>query len=280
MQSIKEYLSTGTATEGSLLIVKKIYDSIIDEAAKAMIPRTEAALYFGPADIPGSSIDVDLLTPNSLSVRAIAEGAALMNDNTSYSTFNVKPVKYGVGIRITKELLEDGKWNLLQHNIQIAGRRFAENENSLVISELDNATNTVSGGSSLTVANITRAMQYLEDADYMPSTMAIGNEVLNDIRNLDTFAEFEKTGDAEMLNTGFRGIVYGMKVYRVSTNAGMTATTAYVFDRKNAYLIAEKRPITIENFDMPVYDLRAASITQRLKARYLRADAICKITTS
>ena len=86
-------------------------------------------------------------------------------------------------IRITRELLEDAKWNLLQHNIMTAGKRIAENENSLVITALDNAANTVSGGASITIANVTRAMQHLEDADFTATTLFVGMEVLNDLRN-------------------------------------------------------------------------------------------------
>ena len=135
VQNIKSYLSTGTGTEGSLLIVKKIFDTIIEEADKALIPRDLAAVVIGPEGIPGSSIDMDLLTPNSLDVRQTAEGAEIINDNQEYTSFNVKPLKYGVLLQITREMLEDGKWNLLQHGIQVAGRRMAENENSLIISD-------------------------------------------------------------------------------------------------------------------------------------------------
>jgi len=48
----------------------------------------------------------------------------------------------------------------------------------------------------------------------------------------------------------------------------------------HAYVMAEKRTVTIRNFELPVYDMSAANITQRLKVRQLRAPAIAKITTS
>jgi len=281
LKYVKELLSTGLGTEGQLLIPRKIHDTLIEEVDKNLIPRSEAALYFGPADIPGSSIDIDLVTPNKMDVRLVAEGAEIPLDQTEYTSINLKPVKYGVSIRITKELLEDVKWNLLQHNIKIAGKRFAENENSLIISDaLDSAANTVSGGASITIADITSAMQYLEDDDYTPTTLFVGMEVLNDLRNIDTFVEANKVGNTEMLERGFLGTIYGMNVIKVSTNAGMTRTTAYVTDKAHAYVIAEKRPVTIENFDLPSYDMSAAAITQRIKVSVLRSSAIAKITTS
>lgn len=180
-----------------------------------------------------------------------------------------------------KEMLEDANFNMLEHNIGIAGKRFGENENSLVITNaLEAGANTVSGGAAITIANITSAAQYLEDDDKTPTDFLVGMEVLNDLRNIDTFVEFQKVGNTEMLQRGFVGTIYGMNVIRVSTNAGMTTTTSYVIDRQYAYVIAEKRPITVENFTLPLFDMSGAAITQRIWVEPLRTTAIARITTS
>lgn len=281
LKYIKELLATGLGTEGTLLIPRKIYDTIIDEAAKALLPRSEAALYFGPGDVPNSSIDLNLLSPDSMEVRVIAEGAEVALDQPSYTTVNIRPDKYGVAIRITRELLEDGQWNLLQHSIMIAGRRFAENENRLVIiNALDDAANTITGGAAITVPNVTRAMQYLNDSDYTPTTFVVGMEVLNDLRNIDLFTDFQKIGNTDMLTKGFLGNIFGMNVMMVSSNAGATATSSYVFDRNFGYVIVEKRAITVENFELPTYDMSGAVITHRITVDSLRTAAISKITTT
>lgn len=280
MQHVKELLSTGTGTEGQLLIPRKIHDTIIEEVDKNLIPRSEAAIFLGPGDIPGSSVDIDLTTPNSMDVRVVAEGAEIALDQVEYTSTNVKPVKYGVSIRITRELLEDGKWNLLQHNIRYAGKRLAENENSLVVTALDSAANSISGGASVTVPNITRAMQYLRDSDYTPTTYAVGMEVMTDLMNIDLFVDASKSGNTEMLSRGMVGTIFGMNVIAVSTNAGMTTTTSYVYDNMEAYVLAEKRPMTVENFELPTYDMSAAAITQRITAKILRTSAVAKITST
>ena len=283
MKHIKELLSTEIATEGSLLIVKKIHDKLVEEVEKRLIPRTEAALVIGPSGIPGSSIDVDREDPNSLDVREIAEGADIYLDNQTYDSVNIKPVKYGVGIRITREMLEDGKWNLLEKNIKTAGKRFAENETNLVLVQLDSAAGSNSGGAALTISDITTMMQDLEDGDYVPTTMLIGNEVLNDLRNIDTFTEADKLGSREMLETGFVGTIYGMNVMRFSTNAAPSTTYskyAYVFDKNEAYYIVEKRPIAVERFELPSNDISAASITHRIAVKIIRTAAVSRTTTS
>lgn len=280
-QYIQELLTTGLGTEGSLLIPKTIVDTLVEEVGKKLIPLSEAAYYYGPEQISGSSCDVDLETPNSMKVRLVPEGAAVPIDNSDYSSFNLKPKKYGVAIKITRELMEDAKWNILERQIRIAGKRFAENLNSLIVSDaLDQAANTVSGGAAVTIANLTRGGQYLRDADYDPTTLFIGNEVLTDLQNIDTFVEWEKVGNRDMLAKGFLGVIYGMDVILVSSNAGFTTTTAYITDRMHAFVIAEKRRLTVENFEVPLNDMSGAVLTHRVAVRHLRSDAIAKITSS
>jgi len=280
LQYVKELLSLATGTEGTLLLPRKIYDTIIDEAAKVLIPRSETGWYFGPGDIPGSSIDLNLMSENTLSVRVVAEGAEIPIDRVLYATQNIRPTKYGVAVRITKELTEDAKWNMLQHHLMVAGRRFAENENSLVVVALDTAANTITGGATITVPNITRAMQYLDDADKSATSFAVGMEVLQDLRLIDLFVDFQKINNTDMLTKGFLGNIFGMNVMKVSTNAGMTATSSYVYDNRWAYATAEKRPISVENFELPTYDMSAAAITQRITVASVRTNAIAKITTT
>ena len=283
LKYVTELLNTDIATEGSLLIVKKIYDTLISEVEKRLIPRSEAAVVIGPSGIPGSSLDIDREDPNTLDVREIAEGADITIDQQTYDSVNIKPKKYGVGVRITREMLEDAKWNLLQRNIATAGKRFAENETNLVILQLDSAATTNAGGAAFTISDITKMMLDLEDKDYTPTTMLVGNEVLHDLRNIDTFVEADKLGSRQMLETGFVGRIYGLDVMRFSTNAAPSTTYskyAYVFDKSQAYYIVEKRPISIENFDLPNNDMSAAVITQRIAVQIIRTQAVSKTTTT
>ncbi len=284
LKYVQELLQTALGVEGQLLIPRKIHDTLIEEVDKVLIPRSEAALYFGPGDIPGSSYDVDKVTPNTMNVRVVGEGAQVPIDQVQYTSQNLKPVKYGVSIRITKEMMEDAKWNLLAHNVKMAGKRMAENETRLIITDgLDSASNSITGGAAITIANIARGMQYLDDEDYTPTTLFVGMEILNDLRNIDTFVEANKVGNTDMLQRGFLGTIFGLNVLKFSTNAAPSTTYskyAYITDRDFAYMIAEKRPVTVENFDLPVYEMSAANITQRIVVDDLRPKAIVKITTS
>lgn len=272
-------LTRSVATEGSLLIPKTIYNTLIEAVEKKLLGRDLAAIYIGPGGIPGSSVDVDLVTADSLTVFRVAEGAAIPIDTPDYSTTNIKPLKYAVRPLITKEMMEDSKFDLMAHALKHAGREIAENENELIEAVLNTGTNTVSGGAAITMANISRAMQYLEDSDFTPTDMVVGPEVANDLRNIDTFVEAQKFGSAEMLSNGFIGSIFGMRVHVVS-GAIYTSTYAWVFDRNQAFAIVEKRPVTVERYNDLTRDMVGAVVTQRITMKALRADAMAIITTS
>jgi HK97 family phage major capsid protein len=218
-----------------------------------------------------------------LKITRVAEGAEIPLSSTDFTSVTFTPKKYGVAIRITREMMEDSQFDILQANMREVGRRFAENETSLVITALDGANSTVTGGAAITIANLTAAILLLNNQDYSPTDMIIGNEVLSDLQNIDTFVEADKAGNTEMLTRGFIGNIFGMNVAKFSTNAAPTTTYAkyaYVFDRRQAYGIAIKRDVTVENFTLPSYDMEGAAITQRLDVQLLRSKAVAKITTS
>jgi len=272
-------LTRDAGTEGQLLIPRTIYNTLVEAVEKKLLGRDLAAIYVGPAGIQGSSLDIDLVTEDSMKVFRVAEGAAIPLDTPDYTSTNLKPVKYAVRPLITKEMMEDSKWDLIAHAIKHAGREMAENENELYEVVLDAAANTVTGGASITIANITRAMQYLEDADFSATDLIVGPEVANDLRNIDTFVEAQKFGSNEMLSSGFIGTIFGMNVHLVSGNIYNTLY-AYVIDRNHAFAIAEKRPVTVERYNDLIKDMSGAVITTRIKCKELRTSAICKITTS
>jgi len=283
-KKIKEYLSTDDATAGELLIPKLIMPMLVEETDKNLLDRSLAKIVYGPSQIKGSTFNINLEVENSSKVREVAEGTEIPIDIQSYETVEFNPTKYGIAVRITREMMEDSQFSLLQSNIKTAGKRFAENETKLILEALDGANATTSGGENITIANITESMQDLEDNDYTPTDLIIGTEVLNDLRNIDTFAEADKWGDTTSYNrTGFVGRLYGLNVHRFSPNAAPTTDYkkyAYVIDRDEAYGIAIKRDITIENFNMPSFDMEGAVLTNRIDVQLFRSKAVSKITTS
>jgi len=249
------------------LLPSTLYGTLIAAVRKNLIATNLLAYRFGPSSIKGSSIDVVTEDRDSAAVHTISEGQEVPIDLMETSTFNMKPVKYGYRPLITKEMQEDGQWDMIQKNIELAGYKMADKLDSLILAEIETAAalttddngatrsaNTVSGSTALTIKNITDAMALLEADNYLPTDLIIHPNVANDIRNIDT-----------------------MRVW-VSNN--VTSNYAYVIDKNHALALAEKRPITIERYDDVTRDLSGVVITARWKARYLRPDANAYITTS
>jgi len=284
---IQEYITRDTGVAGTLLIPKLILPTLIDEADKFLLPRELAALYTTAAQNAnqGESWSINLIKPNSMDVRKISEGAEINMDALEYDTnVTIEPVKYGVAIRITREMMEDSQFPLFDINLRYAGKRFAEKETELIIDELNSTTNAVTGGAAITIANIAEGMNYLEQNDYLPTDFLVGDKILQNLRNIDTFIEADKAGNTDMMKTGFLGTIFGMGVVRFSRNATSAPSTkalySFVIDRKWSYVVAYKRDITVENFDLPTFDMTGAAITMRIDVEYLRDYATCTITTT
>lgn len=282
LTKINEYISRADGTPGTLLIPKLIMPELIREQEKALIPREMASRVWGPSQISGSSFTINLETPNTMSVRQVGEGAEVPLDNIDFETVTFTPVKYGVAIRITREMMEDAQFDLKSINMGTSGKRFAENETDLVLGQLDLANSTVAGGAAITLANIAESIFNVEDQDYDPTDYLIGNEVHQDLMNIDTFIDANKAGNTDLMSRGFVGTIFGKNVSRFSTNAGANAvaTSSYMFDRSQAYGIAIARDITMENVTMPTFDMEGAVFTQRIDVKVLRTKSISKITTS
>jgi len=278
MKTTQELLSTGIATAGTVLMDSVIYPTLIRERDKVRLPAELIAMNIGPESVPGESINFNLVTKDSIKVSRVAEGAIFPLEADSYTSFNIKPVKKGLSLEITTEMQEDGKFALLQDNLKSVGMALADEDNTDMIADaLNNGTNTISGITALTIANITTAMDYIEDEDFVPTDLIVGNELMYDLRNIDTFVEADKLGSTEMLRTGFVGTLFGLRVFRVSSSI-LTATSGFVIDRENAVIKVTKRPITVKNFDEVKQDLSGSVVSTRYKYRQKFADAICLLT--
>ena len=283
---LSEIMTRDTETE---LIPSTLYSNLIDAVSKNVIGTQLLALRLGPSAIKGSSIDVVTTNRDSSAVHTVSEGQEVPIDLAEFSTFNMKPVKYGVRPVVTKEMQEDGQWDMIQANIKEVGRRMAEKLDSLILTEINTAAaltsddngvtrsaKSTTGGTAITIANITTAMAGLETDNYKPSDLICSVNVANDIRNINTFVEADKSGVMNPTKS-LIGTIFGMKVW-VSNN--ITASYAYVIDRDHALVLAEKRPITIERYDDVTRDLSGVVVTARWKARYLRPDASYRIITT
>jgi len=275
------FSATAGSSGGSYLIPRTLYKQLIEDVKKKLIFRALAARIIGPASIPGSSIVLTLQTKDSMNVARVAEGAEVPLSVESYSSRTITPYKYGVRIGITKEMIEDSLWDVMAMNVSTAAYELADNEESLIIAALDSGSGQTGGtqiansNATLPLTDVTAAMQGIEEEYFTPTDMIVGVEVANDIRNLSEFNS-KDYGNYSM-EKRLPGTLWGMRIW-VSNN--VSAKYAYLIDRNHAFIIVEKRPVTIERYFDAARDVSYAVVTQRVAATYLRPGAIARIVTT
>lgn len=277
MKKLQELLATTSEPE---VIESEIYSAVIDAVKANLVGTNLLALRLGPKDIPGSSIDVDLQTRNNMTVSLVGEGDEVPISNEAFTTFNLKPLKYGLRPFITKEMIEDAKFALLERALQESGYQMARQLDTLIMAQIEagstNASFNVTGGAAITVSNITTAMANLESNGYKATDFVLHPNVVGDIRNIDTFVEADKAGVVNP-TVGLIGTIFGMKVWQ---SEQVTSNYAYVLDKNNALVLAEKRPITVVKYSDDPRDIAGAVITARWGVRFLRNQANSVITTT
>jgi HK97 family phage major capsid protein len=277
--------STASSQTTSYLVPRTLLPEVMNAVRKKLVLRGLAARVFGPSSIPGRTLvlplQAEFTANNALQVLQVGESAEIPLVQTEFTSLTLTPVKYGARVGVSKEMMEDGIIDLLSYHAELAGYEFADNEESLIVSVLDAASsaasnNVANGNATLPVSDITAAMQNLEAANYRPTHMVCGAEVVNDLRNIDTFVEADKAGMNDP-SQSLVGRIFGMSVV-VSTN--VTATLAYVLDASQAFVIAEKRPLTVERYSDFARDSGFVVITQRVSVGALRNGAVSEITTT
>ena len=277
--------STAGSSTTSYLVPRKLLGEVMGAVRKNLILRGLAARIFGPGAIPGRTLVLPLQAEftayNHLPVDRVEEFGEVPLGQSEFTSKTLTPVKYGARIGVSKEMQEDGIIDLLSYHAELAGYEFADNEEALIVTALDAAATASSNlvansNATLPITDITQAMQQLVSKNYRCTHMIVGAEVANDLRNIDTFTEADKSG----VNNPSKlliGTIFNMKVL-VSNN--VSVKLAYIIDASHAFVIAEKRPLTIERYSDYARDTGFVVIIQRIAVEYLRAGATSEITTT
>jgi len=278
----KQSGDTAGSSGGSVLIPRTLYGTLIRAVRKKLVFRALAAKVFGPSSIPGSSIDIPLQTPESMEIHPVGEFGVVPLDIEGYTSFNMKPLKYGVRLMISKEMMEDSLFDVMALNVETAGYELADNEESLIVSTLDTATaqsdstRVANSNATLPISDITAGIQGLEEEGYEFTHGIVGTEIANDLRNIDTFVEADKAGISDPSRRLIGKIFEG----KIIVSRNVNSKRMYLIDAGHAFVIAEKRPITIEKYFDAARDTGFAVATQRFSTRYLRSAATARIVTT
>lgn len=265
----------------SVLVKQQLFSTIKDAAVKNAVGRQLVDV------IPlteGSALDFDLATKDSMKVRKAGESAEKALTKEAYTKVTVTPELYAGNMRITRSMIEDSNFPLIERNLRQAGREMSYKETDLVLSAFNDTTfgfpaqsghSFNSAGTELGTVDLVDGMELIEIQDYEPNTGVLHPTQVSELRNLDTFVEADKIGDRRMFETGWVGKIFGMDFVRSTLQS---QNVVHLLDKQEAGVLVVRRPLTVERWNDPLRDLVNATFSQRMAARVLRPGAGVKIT--
>lgn len=285
MKTLQELADEGffTTTAEPELIKEQLFATIKDASQKNAIGRQLVEV------VPlrnGSSLNFELADKDSMIVGRVGETAEIPLTRETYTEIIVTPRKYGGVVKISKEMIEDSNFELIERNLRQAGREMANTETQKVFDAFNDTTlgfpkngdhDITSAGTEFGIIDITNGMQQIEEQDYIPNVMALNPKQVNEIRQIDTFVEADKVGNRNTFEKGFVGKIFSLDSVVSSIQS---ADVVHILDQTEAGVMVIRRPLTVERWNDPLRDLVAAGFTQRFETVVLRARAGVKITIS
>ncbi len=218
----------------------------------------------------------------------VAQGAKIPQNNDSYTYRQLSAVKFAELPAVTREMIDDGAWGILEREYMMAGRRIQNAINrQWIISLADNAGKEHdANGSNWGYAAVIAAMKEVEVAGFTPDTLVLSPGAAYKLRAdlVPSANNPEASGDA--IKTGSLPSL-GMKYFVCGVNStGGTQTWAYaadgnigmiVMDSFAGACVGQRQDIMVEEYKDPIRDLAGAKVTWRGRASYLQADAVCRV---
>lgn len=216
----------------------------------------------------------------------VAEATDIPIDNQDYATVEFKAKKYGVRPLITKELIEDGLFNVAEIELRKAGRRVENRLNQNGITELIDSAGLEHDcdGSNWGIKAIASGVSKVRAAGFNPDTL-----IMHPSAEAIVLQEFVPTNyypTEAIVNTGMVPNILGLKTFTCGVTKNGTQEWDYdtdgdigmvVYDSVAAAAIGMRRDTTVENFDDPVKDMVGMTVTSRFDVEAIIANACCRI---
>jgi len=252
-------------------VTAKVLDTVWEAAKPNLIGRQLTVVIAQDAPI--------IKIPRAKLTRAyeVAEGAEIPIDAQEYDNITLTPKKYGVRPVISREMVEDAAWDVIEYQLAEAARAMADIETEKIITQMiADAGNSVTAenAGTLAYADVVNILKEILIDGYQPDVLAVHPSELADLLKDTAIQKAVEWGGEPVAPTGKVATLLGMRVL-VSTK--VPSGTALAVDSKHAGVLFIRRDITAEDYEDPVKDLAGIALTARWAYATLRAEAIGKI---
>ena len=270
--------------ESTTLIQSEVYKTIVEGARLRKSARDFLPVY------RCNSNTLDIITgENGAYASKVAEGAEIPVHVQDYSKTSITVDKYGERPLITRELVDDGLFDIVAAELSLCGERLENALNREAIYQLtENAgLEHDTGGSNQGIDAIATARGKVNGAGFYSTEVVMHPEMVAIVlKDFTPTTGYYQVGDTT--KTGNVPPLLGLQAHEcgVTNKSGATYTWDYdgdsdigglVIEKAKAGAIAMRQDIRVEKYNDPVRDLVGLSATMRFGVGYLHANAICRI---
>jgi len=274
---------TGAGLQGvNYLIPIKIYDILFTSAIATDIVAQMSRVLMGPAELPGTTCNVDFVTNNVFNPTPYSSGGKMPESNLTISQAVLDfSTCFGLHIPIGYSMIEDSQWSLMERSLEEAGKEMGEYATNAALTILYTApdgdgtqghghTNSTSltlfqGGT----VDVEDAMAYILGQGYTPNTV-ITSPHCGWHTIVTTPYNYAEPWAGNLMANGLPSRMAGMDMlYTIASYiAPTTAATplngkTIVIDKQYALISGRKRWLKIDKYTDPIQDLVGATISSR-----------------
>ncbi|RLF30013.1 MAG: phage major capsid protein [Thermoplasmata archaeon] len=286
-KAVKMLLQAEDISETTLLqeeVIKKVYEGA--EPAKCVrnvFPVQKTKSY---------SVRFVVGSPGAYA-KEVPEGSAVPVDQEGYSKVDVEVKKYATRPLITKEMIDDCLFNIIEHEIKKAGLRLENTLNRVVLekllTEMDGITAIDPAGTHIAVTDIAEAISKVKEKNWMPDVLITHPAAEGYLLQDSNLAYVAYAGTEAPLREGTIPRLLGLKPYTLSVTPsdesgvywdGTDADNHYyglVLDSNNTAVIVMRDDITVTRYEDPIRDLEGIIAKMRFGVGILHDDAGVRI---
>jgi len=286
-RAVKELLQAEDISETTLLqeeVIKKVYEGAEPARCVREVFPIQKTKSYAVRFIAGAA---------GTYASEVAEGAEIPVGQEDYSKIDVEVKKYATRPLITKEMVDDCLFNIIEHEIRKAGFRLENTLNRVVLTtllkELDGISDIDPAGTHLAVTDIAKAVGAVKAKNWMPDTLITHPMAEAQLLQDSNLVYVCYAGTEAPLREGAIPRLLGLKPWTLSVTAepnsgvywdGTDADNHYyalVLDSQNTAVIVMRDDITIEQYEDPIHDLVGITAKMRFGVGVLRDDAGVRI---
>ena len=224
---------------------------------------------------------------DGLYAAVVAEGAEFPNRTQNYSSVAFATKKYGVSPKITNEMIEDGMIDVIANELRFAGIALQNAVEVVCLNELLLYSGAAhdTGGTNQGLKAIISAKALLRGYGFNPTDVVMCPEA-EAVMMWDMAPQSGQAGilgssgtvpDGTLaMNWHVSAVAYGGGTYTWSYDTG-DDEGILVLDAARAGAIGISRPLTIENYDDPIHDLKGMACSMRMDCQTLTTTAAIRV---